>query len=166
VFGRRGEIARFAAAAIREDGALVQFAVAAVAARLATLSPQGVERGRQQRLTRQAGFEQVGEKLLSLEQLGAEGTETLVHGVTVIICRSLNILTYRVEESSALHEKKIEKKEKNGSEPRTAIGSRLSANAQCAARKPEKDASRQTYGPGSGRAAARRRLLTSELQFD
>jgi hypothetical protein len=54
-------------AAIGEDGALVQFAAAAVAARLATLSPQGVERARQQRFTSEAGFEQAGEKLLSLE---------------------------------------------------------------------------------------------------
>jgi hypothetical protein len=89
VFGRRGEVTWFAVAAIREDGALVQFAAAAVAARLAALSPQGVERARQQRFTIEAGFEQAGEKLLRLEQLRAERAETLVHGVTVVICRLL-----------------------------------------------------------------------------
>jgi len=87
VFGRRGEIAWLALAAIREDGALVQFAAAAVAARLATFSPQGVERARQQRFTSEASFEQAGEKLLSLEELGAERAKTLVHGVTVDNCR-------------------------------------------------------------------------------
>ena len=66
MFGRRGEITWFALAAIGENGALVQFAAAAVAARLATLSPQGVERARQKRLTSEAGFEQVGEKLRSM----------------------------------------------------------------------------------------------------
>ena len=67
MFGRRGEITWFALAAIGENGALVQFAAAAVAARLATLSPQGVERARQQWFTSEASLEQAGEKLLSLE---------------------------------------------------------------------------------------------------
>jgi len=44
VFGRRGEITWFALAAIGENGALVQFAAAAMAVRLATLSAEGVER--------------------------------------------------------------------------------------------------------------------------
>ena len=112
MFGRRGEIAWFAVAAIREDGALVRFAAAAMAARLPTFSPQGVERARQQRFTIEASFEQTGEKLLRLEELGAEGTKTWVHSVTVAICRSLYILTYRFEESSASHEKKLKKTKK------------------------------------------------------
>jgi hypothetical protein len=45
----------------------VQFAAAAAAARLATLSAEGVERARQKWLAGEAGFEQAGEKLLSTE---------------------------------------------------------------------------------------------------
>jgi len=67
VLGRSGEVAWLALPTIGKDGALVQFAAAAAAARLATLSPQGIERARQERLAREAGFEQAGEKLLSLE---------------------------------------------------------------------------------------------------
>src|SRR5208283_2555184 len=79
VLGRRREVAWLALPAIGEDGALVQFAAAAVAARLATLTAEGVERARQQRFTSEASFEQAGEELLSLEELGAERAKTLVH---------------------------------------------------------------------------------------
>ena len=81
MLGRSREVAWLTLPAIGKDGALVQFAATAVAARLATLSTQGVERGRQKRFASEAGFEQAGEKLLGLEQLGAERTETLVHGL-------------------------------------------------------------------------------------
>ena len=84
---RRRKVTWLALSAIGKDGALVQFAAAAATARLATLSTEGVERARQQWLAREAGFEQAGEKLLRLEQLGAERAKTMVHGVTVGICR-------------------------------------------------------------------------------
>jgi hypothetical protein len=67
VLGRSREVAWLALPTIGEDGAVVQFAPAAVAAWLATLSPQGVERARQKRFAREASFEQAGEKLLSME---------------------------------------------------------------------------------------------------
>ena len=80
VLRRRSEVAWLALATIGKDGALVQLAAAAAAARLATLAAEGVERARQQRFASEAGFEQAGEKLLSLAQLGAERTEPIVHG--------------------------------------------------------------------------------------
>jgi hypothetical protein len=83
----RSKVTWLALAAIGKDGALVQFAAAAAAARLATLSAEGVERARQQWLAGEAGFEQVREKLLSLVELGAERAKTMVHGVTACICR-------------------------------------------------------------------------------
>jgi hypothetical protein len=136
VLGRGGEIAWLALAAIGEDGALVQFAVTAMAARLATLSPQGVERARQKWLTSEAGFKQAGEKLLSMEQLGAERAKTMVHGVTVGICRSLYILTYRRSQSFAETGKKAKKSgnpaKQNGKVSRAASSPR----AKSVARKP------------------------------
>ena len=77
------EVAWLALSTIGKDGALVQFAAAAVAARLATFAAEGVERARQKGLAREAGFEQAGEKLLSMAQLGAERAKTLVHVVTI-----------------------------------------------------------------------------------
>ena len=47
----------------------MQFATIAMAGRLAALSPQRVERTRQQRLATEAGFEQSRQALLDLEQL-------------------------------------------------------------------------------------------------
>ena len=80
---RYSEVAWLALPAIGKDGALVQFAAAAAAARLATFAAEGVERARQKRFASEAGFEQAGEKLLSLAQLGAKQAKTMVHGVTV-----------------------------------------------------------------------------------
>jgi hypothetical protein len=87
VLGRSREVAWFALPAIGKDGALVQFAVTAMAARLATLSPQSVKRARQQRFTSEANFEQAGEKLLNMAELRAERAKALVHGVTAGYCR-------------------------------------------------------------------------------
>jgi len=63
--GRR-QVTWLALPAIGKDGALVQFAATAAAARLATLSAERVERARQKWLAGEAGFEQAGEKLLGL----------------------------------------------------------------------------------------------------
>ena len=62
----RNKVPWLALPAIGKDGALVQLAAAAAAARLATLSAEGVERTRQQGLACEAGFEQAREKLLNL----------------------------------------------------------------------------------------------------
>jgi hypothetical protein len=79
VLGGGREVAWPAVAAIGEDGALVQGAAAAVAAGLATLAPQGVERARQERFPAEAGFEQAGQAQLRLEQLRPESAKALVH---------------------------------------------------------------------------------------
>jgi hypothetical protein len=83
MLGGRNKVTRLALPAVGKDGALVQFAAAAAAARLATLSAEGVERARQKWRACETGFEQAGEKLLRLAQLGAERAQTMVHRVTV-----------------------------------------------------------------------------------
>ena len=83
VLGGRNQVPWLALPAVGKDGARVQFAAAAAAARLATLSAEGVERARQKGFACEAGFEQAGEKLLRLAELGAERAQTMVHGVTV-----------------------------------------------------------------------------------
>ena len=83
VLRRHSEVAWLALPTIGKDDALVQFAAAAAAARLATFAAEGVERAGQKRVASETGFEQAGEKLLSLAQLGAERAKTMVHGVTI-----------------------------------------------------------------------------------
>ena len=82
VLRRHREVAWLALATIGEDGALVQCAAAATAVRLATFAAEGVERASQQWFASETGFEQAGEKLLRLAQLGAKRAKTMVHGVT------------------------------------------------------------------------------------
>ena len=53
----------------------------AMAGRLAALSPQGVEGARQERIAAEAVLQEGGQELLGLEELGAEGAESLVHEV-------------------------------------------------------------------------------------
>jgi hypothetical protein len=77
--GRR-EVAWSALPAIGEDRAGVKFTTVAVAGRLAALPPQGVERARQEGIALEAGLKEGGQELLGLEEFGAEGTESLVHG--------------------------------------------------------------------------------------
>ena len=81
---RYSEVAWLALPTIGKDGALVQFAAAAAAALLATLATEGVERAGQKRFASEAGFEQAGEKLLSLAELGAKRAKTMVHGGTMV----------------------------------------------------------------------------------
>jgi hypothetical protein len=66
-------------AAIGQDGALVELTAAAMAVGFAALSPQGVERARQERCACEARFEQLRELVLKSEELRAEGAELLVH---------------------------------------------------------------------------------------
>jgi len=67
----RSKVTWLALPAIGKDRALVQFAAAAAAARLATLSAEGVERARKKRLACEASFEQAREKLLPLGVVGS-----------------------------------------------------------------------------------------------
>jgi hypothetical protein len=157
VFRRSREVAWLALPAIGKDGALVQFAAVAAAARLATLSPQGVERARQKRFTSEADFEQAGEKLLRMEQLGAERAKTLVHGVTLGICRSLYIVPYRVSQSFAGIGKKVKKVENLGNQKGRGQLSRVIAQEESVARRPGKGgtaaatALARAARPGGGR---------------
>ena len=70
---------RSALAAIGEYGALMKFATTAMAGEFAALSAKGVDGARQDRLALETVHEQAGQELLSLEKLGAQGTEKLVH---------------------------------------------------------------------------------------
>jgi hypothetical protein len=46
----------------------------------AALSPQGVERAREERFASETGFEQACQQVLGLEKLRAEGAKALLHG--------------------------------------------------------------------------------------
>jgi hypothetical protein len=93
-FGR--DVPRPSLAAIGEDGALVELTAAAAAVWFAALSPQGVERAREEWCSPEALFEQLRQSLLGLEELRAERAELLVHELgTLPICRSLSLYTYR-----------------------------------------------------------------------
>jgi hypothetical protein len=80
VLGGWGDVAWLALATIRKDGALVEVAVAAAAGWFTTLAAQGVEGAGHEGLAAEAGFEQAGQELLKPAELGAEGTEVLLHG--------------------------------------------------------------------------------------
>ena len=79
MLGRGGDILRSALAAIGEHGALMQFAMTTMAGEFAALAAQGVKGARQDRFAFETVEEQAGQELLSLEKLGAQGTEKLVH---------------------------------------------------------------------------------------
>jgi hypothetical protein len=91
VFRGRREVAWPALAAIGEHRADMKFATVAVARRLAALSLQGIERARQERIALEASLKEARQELLDLEEFGAEGTESLVHGYPGerAICRSI-----------------------------------------------------------------------------
>jgi hypothetical protein len=80
MFGGWGDILRSALSAKRQDGAFVKFTTSATARRFAALTPQGIERARQEWLTVEAGLEQTRQESLGLAKLQAQRTETLVHG--------------------------------------------------------------------------------------
>jgi hypothetical protein len=69
----------------------MKLAAAAVAGRLAALSPQSVERARQERLAPEGGFEQARQDLPELEELRAKGAEALVHEMDSMVggCHSV-----------------------------------------------------------------------------
>ncbi len=81
VFGRRRDVLRSPLSAVGKDGAGMKLAAIAVAGRLAALTPQGVERARQERFAPEAVLKEGGQELLGLEEFGAEGAESLVHEV-------------------------------------------------------------------------------------
>jgi hypothetical protein len=66
VLGGRNQVPWLALPAVGKDGARVQLAAAAAAARLATRAAEGGERAGQKGFACEAGFEQAGEKLLGL----------------------------------------------------------------------------------------------------
>jgi hypothetical protein len=61
VFGRRRDVFGFAISAIGEDGAFVELTLGAAAGGLAALSPQGVERSREEGMTIEARLQEIGE---------------------------------------------------------------------------------------------------------
>ena len=74
----------------------MELTAVATAVGFAALSPQGVERARQERCSCEARFEQWRELVLKIEELRAEGAELLVHELGPRpFCRSLLIYTYR-----------------------------------------------------------------------
>lgn len=81
VLGRRRDVAWSALSAMGQDGAGVRFASVAMAGRLAALSPQGVERARQEGIATEAVFQEGRQEMLSLAELGAERAESLFHAV-------------------------------------------------------------------------------------
>ena len=60
----------------------MKFAARAMAGGFAALAAKDVEGARQDRLALETFLEQAWQELLGIEQLGAEGTETLVHAWT------------------------------------------------------------------------------------
>jgi hypothetical protein len=79
VLGSWGDISRSAFSAIGKYGALMKFATTAMAGGFATLSAQGVEGARQDRIALEAVFKQAWQELLGLAKLRAKGAELLIH---------------------------------------------------------------------------------------
>jgi hypothetical protein len=79
LLGLRRDVPRPSLPAVRQDGALVELAAAAVAIWLATFSPQSVERAREERFSSEPRFQQPRELLLGRDKLGAERAKLLVH---------------------------------------------------------------------------------------
>lgn len=65
--------------AIREDGGFVEFAEIAMAGGFAAFSAKSVERTWEDGIAFEARLEEIGEKLLNLEKLGAKAAEFLIH---------------------------------------------------------------------------------------
>jgi len=90
LLGWRRDVPRPSLAAIGEDGALVELTAAAAAVWFAALSPQSIERAREERFPSEALFQELRELMLDREQLGAERAELLVHELVPLpICRLL-----------------------------------------------------------------------------
>jgi len=79
VLGRGGDVLRSSLSTIGEDGAGVEFAAMATAGRFAALTAQGVEGPWQEWVTSEEFFQQARQELPSLEEMGTEGAEPLVH---------------------------------------------------------------------------------------
>ena len=79
VLGRGREVLRTSLSPIGEDGAGMELTAIATTGRFAALAAQGVERSWQEGITSEEFFQQARQELLSLQELGTEGTEPLVH---------------------------------------------------------------------------------------
>ena len=114
VFRLRRDIPRALLSAVGQDGAFVQGAVVAVAGRFAALSAQGIEGAGQERFAAESWLEQSWKQLLELQELGTEGTESLVHEIDPVVdvnCSLHIILTYRKAKGFVKIGKKCKKEE-------------------------------------------------------
>jgi hypothetical protein len=91
LLGQGRDVPRATLSAVGKDGAFMKLAAVAVAGRLAALSPQRVERARQERLATEGGLEQARQELLELEDLCAEGAEALVHEMDSVVGGRLSV---------------------------------------------------------------------------
>jgi hypothetical protein len=79
VFGRGGDVLWPALAAIREDGAGMEFAMGAAAVRFSAAAAEGIQRSGQERLAAEKDIQEFRELLLDGQELGAEGAEFTRH---------------------------------------------------------------------------------------